>query len=94
MENRDSIKEKYYGRLFEFYLQMPSGSIITKGKVSTSCYNFTDDLPMPFGCRHLEVSITPKQLELGEEGIFICSKTGCKCELCENNDVTYCNLSK
>lgn len=76
-------KKEYYSRIFEILSLPPSNaSIVVKGNFAANCSVLMDGVPKPLSCRHLEISITPKDIEAGKEGIFVCGKNGKKCVVC------------
>ena len=100
IEKFKKTKRAFYSRLLSIFYR--SGGVgadtIVKGKVCANCSHHLEDFPMPFSCKHLEISISPKQIQDGKEGVFICERSGRLCELCDENfDGTlpeYCILKK
>ena len=76
-------KKEYYSRISEILSIPPSNaSVVVKGNVAANCSVLMDGVPKPFSCKSLEISITPKDIENGKEGLFVCGKNGKKCDVC------------
>lgn len=76
-------KKEYYSRISEVISIPPSNvSIVVKGNIAANCSVLMDGMPKPFSCKSLEISITPKDIEDGKEGLFVCGKNGKKCDVC------------